>query len=59
MFDDPTVERIRKVRKEISERYNNDPQKIGEYYINLQKEFEAKEKKLAVKEQQILYKPKS
>jgi len=58
MYNDPTVERIRKVRKEISERFNNDPKKIGDHYMRLQKKIEEKRKKLVVKEEQIQYRTK-
>lgn len=57
MYNDPTVERIRKVRKEIADRFNNDTKKIGEYYLQLQKDLEAKRKNFVIKEQQRKYKP--
>ncbi len=37
--DDPIISQIRKTRHEISERFNHDPQKIVEYYIELQKQY--------------------
>lgn len=38
--DDPTIERIREARHRISEAHNHDPQKVVEYYIELQKKYE-------------------
>lgn len=38
--DDPTIERIREARRRISESSNHDPQKIVDYYIELQKKYE-------------------
>ncbi|PYS49034.1 MAG: hypothetical protein DMF68_11250 [Acidobacteria bacterium] len=38
--DDPTIERIRETRHQISEAHEHDPQKIVEYYLELQKKFE-------------------
>ena len=37
--DDPTIERIRETRHRISEAHNHDPQKIVEYYLELQKKY--------------------
>lgn len=37
--DDPTIERIREARHKISEEHNHDPQKVVEYYIELQKKY--------------------
>jgi hypothetical protein len=34
--DDPTLERIRKVRHDISAEFYHDPQRLVEYYIQLQ-----------------------
>jgi hypothetical protein len=33
---DPTLERIRRVRHEISAEFNHDPHKLVEYYMRLQ-----------------------
>ncbi len=38
MKHDPTIDEIRKIRQEISRRFGNDPKRIIEYYIQLQKE---------------------
>ena len=38
--DDPTIERIRKTRHRISEEHGHDPQKIVEYYLELQKKYQ-------------------
>ena len=38
--DDSTLERIREARHRISEDQDHDPQKIVEYYIELQKKYE-------------------
>lgn len=38
--DDPTIERIRETRHQISEAHEDGPQKIVEYYLELQKKFE-------------------
>ena len=37
--DDPTIERIRKTRRLISEKYDHDPKKIVDYYMKLQKKY--------------------
>jgi hypothetical protein len=37
--DDPTIEMIRETRHRISEEYKHDPQKIVEYYLELQKKY--------------------
>lgn len=37
LSDDPTIKRIREARIALSEKFNHDPKKIVEYYINLQK----------------------
>ena len=37
--DDPTIELIREARKQISEKYNNNPQQIVNYYMELQKKY--------------------
>lgn len=36
--DDPVVERIRKVRHQISEECGHDPHRLAEYYMKLQEE---------------------
>ncbi|MDZ7292608.1 MAG: hypothetical protein ONB44_21295 [candidate division KSB1 bacterium] len=38
--DDPTIARIREIRHRISELCDHDPQKIVEYYIQLQKKYQ-------------------
>jgi hypothetical protein len=38
--DDPTIDRIRETRHRISETHGHDPQKIVEYYIELQKKYQ-------------------
>lgn len=35
--DDPVIDRIRKIRRIISEEHDNDPKKLVEHYINLEK----------------------
>lgn len=42
MRPDPTVERIRQVRHEISEECDHDPKKLVEYYKEYQKKFSGK-----------------
>lgn len=37
---DPTIERIREIRHRISEEHSHDPQKIVEYYLELQKKYQ-------------------
>lgn len=37
--DDPTIERIRETRHRISEEHGHDPQKVVEYYLELQKKY--------------------
>ena len=36
------VDEIRAIRKQISERHQDDPKKLVEYYINLQKHYAAR-----------------
>lgn len=36
---DPTIDRIRETRHRISEVHSHDPQKIVEYYMELQKRY--------------------
>lgn len=38
--DDPTIERIREARHRISEEHHHDPQKVVEYYLELQKKYQ-------------------
>ena len=38
--DDPTIESIREARHRISEEHGHDPQRLVEYYIELQKKYE-------------------
>ena len=37
--DDPTIERIRKARHKISKECGHDPQRIVEYYSQLQEKY--------------------
>lgn len=39
MQPDPTIERIRRIRHEISEECNHDPKKLIEYYRKYQQKF--------------------
>lgn len=39
MKDDPTIERIRKVRREISAAHGHDPARLIRYYIGLQERY--------------------
>lgn len=36
---DPTIDRIREVRHQISERFGHDPEKVVAYYAGLEKEY--------------------
>jgi len=36
---DPTIDRIRQVRHEISERFGHDPDKLVRHYMELDKQF--------------------
>jgi len=38
--DDPVIGRIREIRRRISEKHNHDPQRLVEYYIKLQGQYE-------------------
>lgn len=40
MNDEPTLTRIRKARQRISEKCGHDPEKLVEYYIELQKQYQ-------------------
>lgn len=37
--DDPAIDEIRKIRCQISQRFDNDPKKLVAYYIELQKKY--------------------
>ena len=37
--NDLTITQIREIRHQISERFNHDPKKIVEYYIEMQKKY--------------------
>ncbi len=38
--DDPTITRIREARQRISEKCGHDPQKVVDYYIELQRKYQ-------------------
>ena len=38
--DDPAIKRIREVRHRISKEHGHDPQKLVNYYIELQKQYQ-------------------
>ena len=38
--NDPTIDEIRKIRHQISQRFNHDPERIIEYYIKLQQKYQ-------------------
>jgi len=40
MNDEPTLTRIRKARQRISAKCGHDPEKLVEYYIELQKQYQ-------------------
>jgi hypothetical protein len=42
MKDDPTITRLRQVRRSISEKFNHDPKKIVGHYIEIQKKHKAR-----------------
>ena len=42
MKDDPTIERIRKVRHKISETCQHDPGQLIRYYMQLQKQHQGR-----------------
>ena len=48
MKDDPTIERIRKVRHKVSENCQHDPGQLVRYYMQLQKQHEARLLNVAV-----------
>jgi hypothetical protein len=39
---DPAIEQIREVRHRISEEHGHDPQKLVDYYIELQKQYQSR-----------------
>lgn len=39
MKTDPTIERIRQIRHQISEKCGHDPQKLVEYYMKYQQQY--------------------
>lgn len=47
--DDPAIKRIREARHRISSEHGHDPQKLVNYYIELQKQYQSID---SVKEQQ-------
>ena len=40
--DDPTIERVRQARHEISQEHNHNPQELVKRYLELQKKYEAR-----------------
>ena len=40
--NDPPIDEIRKVRSRISKKFDHDPEKLIQYYIELQKKYEKK-----------------
>ena len=36
---DPLIDEIRAIRKELSDRFDNDPIKLGQYLMELQKQY--------------------
>jgi hypothetical protein len=36
---DPVVDEVRQVRREISQRFGNDPARLVEYYMKLQEQY--------------------
>ena len=55
--DDPTLASIREIRHEISEEFGHDPQRIVEYYLELQKKEEAQRRQLQQPEEEQLLEP--
>jgi hypothetical protein len=39
---DPLIDEVREVRRRISERFGNDPRRLVEHYIELQKQYESR-----------------
>lgn len=39
---DPLIDEVREVRRRISERFGNDPRRLVEHYIELQKKYEGR-----------------
>jgi hypothetical protein len=52
--DDPTIAGIRETRHHISEEFGHDPQRIVEYYIELQKKEEEQRRQLKQAESEQL-----
>jgi hypothetical protein len=50
MKDDPVIQRVREARHRISEKCDHDPQKLVDYYIELQKKYEDRLLKLSEEE---------
>ena len=44
MKDDPVINRVRKARKAISERFGHDPKKLVNHYIELEKKRKKEQK---------------
>jgi hypothetical protein len=42
MRDDPAIAKIREVRHQISAEHDHDPRKVVEYYIEMQKQYQAR-----------------
>jgi len=40
MKNDPIIDNIRKVRKQISERFEHDPARLVDHYIEIQKKYQ-------------------
>lgn len=40
--DDPTIARIREARRQISEQFDHDPDKLVAYYMELQKQHQSR-----------------
>ncbi|MBF0117926.1 MAG: hypothetical protein HQK79_03770 [Desulfobacterales bacterium] len=53
MKDDPVIERIREVRRKISESYGHDTERLIRHYQEIQKETKRKFFKREVKENKI------
>jgi len=39
---DPPIDEVREVRRQISERFDHDPARLVEYYIQLQEQYRAR-----------------
>jgi hypothetical protein len=53
MKPDPVIERIRKVRKEISREYNHDPKALAAHYRAMEERFKDRILKPAITEEKI------